>query len=115
MERHPAADWAATQPFSPEHIDCTTAVMLKILDGKCKMLPDAQCLLRAIYSVTRNREGKLFDAEVHRIIQQAGCSSSLDLSEKIHRLRLQAEEEIPKPRMKRYKAMLAEVFQKIAA
>jgi hypothetical protein len=29
--------WVLEHPLSPAHVDCATAVMLKILDGKCKM------------------------------------------------------------------------------
>ncbi len=29
--------WVREHPLSPIHVDCATAVMLKILDGKCKM------------------------------------------------------------------------------
>ena len=31
--------WLENHPLSPTQIDCAVAVMLKILDGKCKMRP----------------------------------------------------------------------------
>ena len=111
MSRHPAAIWAAAQEFSPEHVDCTTAVMLKILDGKCKMLPAAQNALMAMYSEICDRRGEHFGANVHRIIAMAQSSSTSQLSELVHVLRVRAETLIPKPRMKLYKAMLSEAFQ----
>ena len=33
-ELHPAAHWAVQAGFTPEQVDCTTAVLLKILDNK---------------------------------------------------------------------------------
>jgi hypothetical protein len=34
---HPASAWAQCREFEPIHLDCVTAIMLKILDAKCKM------------------------------------------------------------------------------
>lgn len=39
-DTHPAAQWAVLVGFTPEQANCTTVVVLKILDNKCKMLPD---------------------------------------------------------------------------
>ena len=50
---HPAAVWAQTAPLDPLQIDCVTAVMLKILDNKCKMLPEQQMALMAVYGVVK--------------------------------------------------------------
>ena len=45
---HPAAQWAVEAGFNPEQIDCTTTVVLKILDNKCKMLPGEKDAVMAI-------------------------------------------------------------------
>jgi len=36
---HPAACWAIQAGFTAEQVDCTTAVVLKILDDKCRCCP----------------------------------------------------------------------------
>jgi hypothetical protein len=105
---HPAAHWAQTAPLDPIQVDCVTAVMLKILDHKCKMPPEEQMALMAIYSVVKERQGQLFDHSIHAEIAQAlqlgGCAGY----ERIHELRLFAEATIPKPVMKHFKRYLRE-------
>ncbi|MES9971660.1 MAG: hypothetical protein ABW092_16630 [Candidatus Thiodiazotropha sp.] len=100
---HPAAVWAQTAPLDPLQIDCVTAVMLKILDNKCKMLPEQQMALMAVYGVVKEREGMLLDASIHDEIDAAlkiGSSVSID---RIHELRLLVEATIPKQVMKHFK------------
>lgn len=105
---HPAARWAETAPLDPLQIDCVTAVMLKILDNKCKMSTEEQIALMAVYSVVKERDGLLFDDSMHLAIQTAMQSGGLTSSERIHELRLHAEQEIPKPVMKHFKQYLRE-------
>ncbi|MBT3063304.1 MAG: hypothetical protein KME68_10880 [Candidatus Thiodiazotropha sp. (ex Lucina pensylvanica)] len=105
---HPAALWAQTAPLDPLQIDCVTTVMLKILDNKCKMLPEEQMAMMAIYSVVKEKKGQLFDSTIHTRIDEAlqvGGSRSL---ERIHELRLYAEATVPKPVMKHFKSYLRE-------
>ncbi len=103
---HPAAAWARQQRFTPQQHDCTTAVVLKILDGKCKMLPGESAAVIAIYKVLDRQPGELFGSEVHRLIGLALQREKPQLAASIHQLRLMAESLIPKPVMKRYKSML---------
>jgi hypothetical protein len=105
---HPAALWAADASLDPLQIDCVTAVMLKILDHKCKMSPEEQIALMAIYSVVKDRQGLLFDEEMHQAIHNAMNVSQSAMGERIHQLRLQAEAQIPKPVMKYFKRYLRE-------
>ena len=107
MERnvHPAAEWAAEQDFSTTDVDCTTTVVLKILDGKCKMLPGEKAAIFEIYDVVRKADGVLFDVEAHQTITKARQQDASVL-DRIHELRVYAEASIPKPVMKKYKAML---------
>lgn len=109
---HPAALWARGRAFTPEQLDCTTAVVLKILDGKCKMGAGEKRAVTAVYQELYSRpesQQHLFDSSSHQLIAQAleGMDSSA-LREAIHALRLQAEVDIPKPVMKAYKAVLAD-------
>ena len=103
---HPAAEWAAEQTFDTCAVDCTTTVVLKILDGKCKMLPGEKAAIMEIYDVVRENPGGIFDANTHHIIASARKGDTGDIPERIHMLRVYAEEKIPKPVMRKYKAML---------
>ena len=59
MDAAQVARWLATHPLSPAHVDCATAVMLKILDGKCKMRPTEKTLMALLYDQVRARPGAL--------------------------------------------------------
>jgi hypothetical protein len=103
---HPAAEWAQETEFDTTAVDCTTTVVLKILDNKCKMLPGEKAAIMAIYDVIRPQAGKLFDAAALQAIEEARFRPTDAILHTIHELRVHAEANIPKPVMKRYKAML---------
>jgi hypothetical protein len=105
---HPAAEWALEQQFDTSAVDCTTTVVLKILDGKCKMLPGEKAAIMEIYDVVRHQPAVIFGNEVHRIIDAARCDTESKTLASIHQLRVFAEAKIPKPVMKKYKALLRE-------
>lgn len=108
---HPTAEWALQADFGPVEVDCTTAVVLKILDNKCKMLPGEKTAVLAVYDVVRDKPGMLFDRQTHGLIARARCMSKrtvadTSIGQSIHVLRLDAEARIPKLTMKAYKALL---------
>jgi hypothetical protein len=103
---HPAAQWAIETGFDPEQVDCTTAVVLKILDNKCKMLSGEKAAIMSIHDAVRQRPSRLFDASVYRVIDDVRLHPDPAVLEAIHALRVRAEAVIPKPVMKRYKAFL---------
>lgn len=103
---HPAAEWALENDFDAAQIDCTIAVVLKILDNKCKMLPGEKAAIMAIYDIVKQQHGKLFTAEVTQVIDAARLKTSSTLAHTIHELREYAEANIPKPTMKAFKAIL---------
>ncbi|MBU1222793.1 MAG: hypothetical protein KKA22_06490 [Gammaproteobacteria bacterium] len=105
---HPAAHWAIQAAFTPEQIDCTTAVVLKILDNKCKMLPGEKLAVMAVYDAVRHLASPLFDSAVHAAIRAARQEPGTQTLDAIHPLRVHAEAAIPKPVMKQYKAFLRE-------
>lgn len=105
---HPAADWAIQTGFTTEQVDCTTTVVLKILDGKCKMLPGEKQAVMAIYDAIRHLGAPLFDHTVHDTIRAARENPDSGTLAAIHHLRVHAEATIPKPVMKHYKAFLRE-------
>ncbi len=81
VEPHPAAQWAVLVGFDPEQADCTTAVVFKILDNKCKMLPGEKQAVMAIYEVVRHLTSTLFDNAVHHAISAARLSFILARSD----------------------------------
>jgi hypothetical protein len=106
VKLHPAAEWALETTFTTSHVDCTTAVVLKILDNKCKMLPGEKAAIMEIYDVVRQLPGEIFSAETHQEIDRARSAPDSAVALVIHELRVYAEANIPKPVMKAYKAML---------
>ena len=103
---HPAAEWAIETGFNAEQVDCTTAVVLKILDNKCKMSPGEMAAILAIYDVVHQMYPPMLGTEVHEAIRALRTEATDKARASIHRLRVQAEAEIPKPVMKNYKAFL---------
>ena len=100
------AEWAEANLHEPVHIDCTTAVMLKILDGKCKMDPQEKDTIAIMYDVIKQRPGKLLNETHHRLIEIARQQSNDDIIMQVYEQRLYAETMISRPVMKAYKAML---------
>ena len=102
----PAAQWALNTPFEAIHLDCVTAIMLKILDGKCKMGEADKTALTAVYDVVKERPGQGLDVEVHALIAQARQGADSVLAASVHAWRVRAETHIPKPVMKAFKHLL---------
>ena len=105
---HPATEWARQTSFDATQVDCTIAVVLKILDNKCKMHEGEKTAVMHVYDVVKDNSGKLFDDDTHRCIEQSRQGGSDLVANKIHELRVYAEANIPKPVMKAYKAVLRE-------
>jgi len=105
---HPAARWAEQHLTNPEHIDCTTTVMLKILDGKCKMNETDKTVVPVLYDVVKTRPGKLFGDDYHALIEQARQGMDDAMVMHIYEKRLLAETMLSRPVMKAYKAWLRE-------
>jgi hypothetical protein len=105
-KHHPATLWAQEMSFDASQVDCTTTVVLKILDGKCKMLPGEMAAVMCIYDVVKLQPGTLFDDAAHATISQARTQLDDVTKARIHALRVYAEANIPKPVMKAYKAVL---------
>ncbi|MFH2134746.1 MAG: hypothetical protein ABII81_06140 [Pseudomonadota bacterium] len=103
---HPAAEWALETGFDAVQVDCTTAVVLKILDGKCKMSAGEMAAILAIYDVVHDMFPPMLGDAVHEAIRALRTQDSDAAREHVHHLRVQAEAQIPKPVMKSYKAFL---------
>jgi hypothetical protein len=106
MTTVPFAERAETMPLQGRDIDCVVAVMLKILDGKCKMTGSAKAVMERVYDTVKGRPGQILSADIHEIIAAARTRSDPDLLAQIHRQRVAAESRIPRPVMKAFKARL---------
>lgn len=104
-----AAARAATAHLDPREIDCATALMLKIIDGKCRMNPAEKAIMALVYDVVKDRPGRHLGAADHALVALARDSRDPDLPARVCERRVLAETMISRPVMKAYKAMLRQV------
>lgn len=102
------AMWLAAHPLTPTHVDCATAVMLKILDGKCKMDALDKQVMAALYHQVKAQAGVKLGADMHALIAEAGSQPDEEIKNRIYEQRVLAETMISRPVMKGFKAMLRE-------
>lgn len=100
------ARWSKLNALAPEHVDCATAVMLKILDGQCKMKPEEKVVMALLYDQVKSRPGKLLGDDMHRLIASARGNPTEEMKNFIYEKRVLAETMISRPVMKAFKAML---------
>ena len=100
------AGWVQAHPLSPSDVDCATTVMLKILDGKCKMGSVDKIVMAALYDAVKDRPGQRFGDDFHTLIAEARHESSEALKNFIYEKRVLAETELSRPVMKAFKAMI---------
>lgn len=98
--------WAASQALTPSDIDCATAVMLKILDGKCKMSPAEKEVMTWLYDAVKTRPGLRFAADLHDLIASARSHADEAMKNHLYEKRVLAETAISRPVMKTFKAMI---------
>ena len=96
--------WVAQHPLPPPHVDCATAVMLKILDGKCKMKPEEKVVMAALYEAVKSCEGEKLGDEFHALIASAKADLSEAMRNQVYETRVLAETAISRPVMKGFKA-----------
>lgn len=102
------AGWVRTHALTPSDIDCITTVMLKILDGKCKMDEVEKEVMRALYEAVKHRDGERFGGDYHRLIVSARAAAGEEMKNVIYEKRVLAETMLSRPVMKAFKAMLRE-------
>jgi hypothetical protein len=100
--------WVQANPLSPIHVDCATTVMLKILDGKCKMNSEEKVVMALLYEQVKHCPSQLLGADIDTLI--ADSQNHLDDATKmiIYEQRLLAETMLSRPVMKDFKAMIRE-------
>ncbi|OHX36040.1 hypothetical protein BJL95_09570 [Methylomonas sp. LWB] len=109
MTPETVAAWVEAHPLTPLHVDCAVTVMLKIIDGKCKMRADEKVVMSLLYDQIRDLPGQLLEPELHALIATARAApDDEDLKNGIYEKRLFAETALSRPVMKGFKAMLRE-------
>jgi hypothetical protein len=101
--------WVERYPLSAIHIDCAVTVMLKILDGKCKMRSAEKLVMTLLYDQIKHQQGQLLDVGLHSLI--AVARNNMDdegLRALIYEKRLLAETTVSRPVMKGFKALIRE-------
>lgn len=110
MSSDAVAVWVAAHPLTPGDVDCATTVMLKILDGKCKMSETDKVVMAALYDAVKHRPGQRFGDELHALIAQAQAQARAPggeaLRDFIYEKRVLAETTLSRPVMKAFKAMI---------
>ncbi|MGR8930796.1 MAG: hypothetical protein ACU836_09160 [Gammaproteobacteria bacterium] len=106
MNQEHVGNWIKTHPLSPIHVDCATAVMLKILDGKCKMRDSEKIVMTMLYDAVKTQRGQVLEPDLHDLIDEARCAPSEALKNLIYEKRLLAETVISRPVMKAFKATI---------
>lgn len=101
-------EWVAGHPLQPQYIDCAIAVMLKILDGKCKMNAEEKQVMRHLYCAVKHHRSDRLDPNLHRLIESAERHADEALREQIYELRVLAETVISRPVMKGFKRWIRE-------
>ena len=105
MKQH-VSRWVSNHELSTTHIDCITAVMLKILDGKCKMAEQEKDVMALLYDEVRVRRGNQLGQELHCLIAVARDNLDEAMRNHIYEKRVLAESIISRPVMKDFKAMI---------
>lgn len=108
MTAEHVASWVRAHPLTPIQVDCATAVMLKILDGKCKMAAAEKLVMEQLYDQVKALPGVALGEETHRLIATARSLADDGLKDFIYEKRVLAETMITRPVMKGFKAMIRE-------
>ena len=108
MSPEQVARWVRIHPLGPVHVDCATAVMLKILDGKCKMESEEKRVMAWLYDEVKGRPGNRLGGDIHRLIGDSRDALDDDTRNRIYEQRVLAETMISRPVMKGFKAMIRE-------
>lgn len=98
--------WVELHPLDSEHVDCATAVMLKILDGKCKMNAQEKPVMAYLYHAVKHQPGIKLGDDMHRLIAEAEHHVDDAMRDAIYERRVLAETMISRPVMKAFKAMI---------
>jgi hypothetical protein len=102
----PPDEWLAREHLADREVDCVIALMLKILDGKCKMSDGDKAVATRLYDAMGARDGAALGAAEHALIRTARNSPDQGLLDAVYERRVLAETRISRPVMKGFKARL---------
>lgn len=101
--------WAQAAPWAPSDVDCAVTLMLKIIDGKCKMDAPEKAAMGVIYDVVRGRPCGRLDPSLHDLIAATRDGRADEAARlAVYEQRVLAETMVSRPVMKAYKARLRE-------
>lgn len=108
------AEWIKQYPLENYEVDCAITVMLKILDGKCKMKEQEKIVMTALYDEIKVTPSELFSADIHKLIESSRAMVDTETDEAmdaewkdaIYEMRVLAETKISRPVMKAFKAAI---------
>ena len=104
------SDWLKQHTLTPPEVDCSVAVMMKILDGKCKMPADEKVIMEALYLCIKDLPSDKLGHQYHQFIAPYANTDRHNISDEkileIYEMRVLAETEISRPVMKKFKARL---------
>lgn len=92
--------------LGPDQVDCAIAVMLKILDGKCKMPPHEAEIMADVYDIVRDQPARNLGTAEHAMIATARAEGHARFRAEVYEARVLAETRISRPVMKAFKASL---------
>ncbi len=102
--------WINRSTLAPTEMDCITAVMLKILDGKCKMPEHEKVTMESLYRLSKHLPGYHLTDTYHKFIAPFLEDHRDNLEEsktlEIYETRVLAETQISRPVMKKFKSRL---------
>jgi len=99
--------WYISRYLDPVQVDCIIAVMLKILDGKCKMSAIEKEIMILLYDCLDRGKGSKLGSQEHELIGRARLLPDDEtLKIEVYEKRLLAETMISRPVMKVFKSML---------
>ena len=98
--------WVSEHLLSAAEIDCVIAVMLKILDGKCKMNVVEKQFMSLLYDAVRQYPGLRLSNDLHQLIAESREQLTEDTRNNIYEQRVLAETMISRPVMKAFKARI---------
>ncbi len=105
-ERRAVAAWVSARRLTPQDVDCAITVMLKILDGKCKMASDEKRVMACLYEATRELPSWHFGEAEHALIDEGRRRDDEAFRMQIYERRVLAESMLSRPVMKAFKAMI---------
>lgn len=97
--------------LKPGYVDCSTAMMLKVLDETCQMSDSEKQAIEKIYEQVKGQRGSLLGHQQHDLIIlgcMARCEGRMcdEMAELIHEQRVMSEEKISAPVWDAFTAMM---------